>query len=120
MDLTGNKGMFTGGCGSEAAPGVAPGSHQQHSSFSQHSRHGLAAGSALFHTPGKLALPRERSDGNMRNKTPQECSRGKEGNQLRVFPPCPQLGDRNQSSALGVSPAQLRLVFLLPDLEFLH
>lgn len=103
--LIGDKGTFTGGCGSEATLGVAPGSPQQHSSFSQHSRHKAATAPQLillsFTLLENLLCQRNEVMGTREMITPQECSRGKEGNQLWVLPPCPQLGDGNQRSALG-------------------
>lgn len=89
----------------EATLGVAPGSPQQHSSFSQHSRHKAATAPQLillsFTLLENLLCQRNEVMGTREMITPQECSRGKEGNQLWVLPPCPQLGDGNQRSALG-------------------
>lgn len=72
-----------------------------------------------FTHPQNLLCKRNKVTGS-RNNNPQERSCGKEVNQLCFVPPCPQLCDRNLSSATGVSFAELRPVFPLPDLGFLN
>lgn len=72
-----------------------------------------------FTHPQNLLCKRNKVTGS-RNNNPQERSCGKEVNQLCFVPPCPQLCDRNLSSATGVSFAELGPVFPLPDLGFLN